>query len=93
VLQVLKFLGLLVLGLLIFTFNVVFVVFSPGLFLLPIIPLVRLAYPGTAPGRYRPPWRFCWGLRWWWLPLRFPPLKDLGRRPGFTLAGPRRPGS
>ncbi|XAS63895.1 hypothetical protein VUN84_16620 [Micrococcaceae bacterium Sec5.8] len=46
VLQVLKFLGMLVLGLLIFTFNVVFVVFSPGLFLLPIIPLVRLAYPG-----------------------------------------------
>ncbi|SFT97035.1 hypothetical protein [Arthrobacter sp. ov118] len=43
--QVLKFLGLLVLGLLIFTFNVVFVVFSSGLFLLPIIPLVRLAYP------------------------------------------------
>ena len=45
VLQVLKFLGLLVLGLLIFTFNMIFVVFTPGLFLLPIIPLVRLAYP------------------------------------------------
>ncbi|MGO4186824.1 hypothetical protein [Pseudarthrobacter sp. TAF60_1] len=45
VLQVLKFLGLLMLGLLIFTFNMVFVVFTPGLFLLPIIPLVRLAYP------------------------------------------------
>ena len=43
--QVLKFMGLLMLGLLIFTFNVVFVVFSPGLFLLPVIPLVRLAYP------------------------------------------------
>ncbi|MEW1807617.1 hypothetical protein [Pseudarthrobacter sp. NPDC080039] len=45
VLQVLKFLGLLVLGLLIFMFNVIFVVFSPGLFVLQIIPLVRLAYP------------------------------------------------
>jgi len=45
VLQVLKLLGLLVLGLLIFAFNVIFVVFSPGLFVLPIIPLVRLAYP------------------------------------------------
>ncbi|MGM7777429.1 hypothetical protein ACSVHC_15615 [Arthrobacter sp. KNU-44] len=45
VLQVLKFLGLLVLGLLIFTFNMVFVIFTSGLFLLPIIPLVRLAYP------------------------------------------------
>ncbi|MDQ0755929.1 hypothetical protein [Arthrobacter sp. B3I4] len=43
--QVLKFLAMLVLGLLIFTFNVVFVVFSPGLFLLPIIPLVRLTHP------------------------------------------------
>ncbi|WP_307427112.1 hypothetical protein [Pseudarthrobacter defluvii] len=43
--QLLKFLGLLVLGLAMFTFNVIWVVFTPGLFLLPIIPLVRLAYP------------------------------------------------
>ena len=43
--HVMKFLGLLVLGLVIFMFNPVLVVFSPGLFLLPIIPLVRLAYP------------------------------------------------
>ncbi|PNI09505.1 hypothetical protein CXX84_04425 [Arthrobacter sp. AFG7.2] len=40
-----NFLGLLVLGLAVFTFNVIWVIFSLGLFLLPIIPLVRLAYP------------------------------------------------
>lgn len=45
VLKVLKFFGLLVLGLVIFMFNGIFPVFSVGLFLLPIIPLVRLAYP------------------------------------------------
>jgi len=43
--DVLKFLGLLVLGLAVFMFNIIWVVFSLGLFLLPIIPLVRLAYP------------------------------------------------
>jgi len=43
--QVLKFLCLLALGLAIFTFNAIFVVFSVGLFLLPAIPLVRLASP------------------------------------------------
>jgi len=42
--QLLKFLGLMVLGLVIFTFNVIYPVFSLGLFLLPIIPLARLAY-------------------------------------------------
>jgi hypothetical protein len=36
---------LLVLGLVIFTFNGIFPPFSIGRFLLPIIPLVRLAYP------------------------------------------------
>ena len=45
VVQVLKFLGLLVLGLVIFTFNVIYPVFSLGLFLLPIVSLIRLAYP------------------------------------------------
>lgn len=45
-LDVLKFFGLLVLGLLIFTFNAIYPVVSLGLFLLPVIPLVRLAYPG-----------------------------------------------
>lgn len=44
-LKVLKFFGLLVLGLVIFMFNGIFPFFSLGLFLLPIIPLVRLAYP------------------------------------------------
>lgn len=44
-LDVLKYLGLLALGLAIFTFNVIYPVFSLGLFLLPVIPLVRLAYP------------------------------------------------
>ena len=34
------------LGLVIFTFNVVYPFPSLGLFLLPVIPLVRLAYPG-----------------------------------------------
>jgi hypothetical protein len=43
--QLLKFLGLLVLGQAIFTFNVIYPFFSLGLFLLPIIPLIRLAYP------------------------------------------------
>jgi hypothetical protein len=42
--QVLAFLGLQVLGMEIFTFNVVWAVFSLGLFLLPAIPLLRLAY-------------------------------------------------
>ena len=45
VLKILKFFGLLVLGLVIFMFNGVFPFFSLGLFLLPIIPMVRLAYP------------------------------------------------
>ena len=42
--QLQKFLGLMVLGLVIFTFNVIYPVFGLGLFLLPIIPLARLAY-------------------------------------------------
>jgi hypothetical protein len=45
VLQVLQFLGLLVLGLAIFTLNVIYPFPSLGLFLLPVIPLIRLAYP------------------------------------------------
>lgn len=45
VLQVLKFLGLLVLGVAIFTFNVIYPFPSLGLFLLPVIPFIRLAYP------------------------------------------------
>lgn len=45
VLKVLKFFGLLVLGLVIFMFSGIFPFFSLGLFLLPIIPLVRLAHP------------------------------------------------
>jgi MFS family permease len=43
--QLLEFLGLLVLGLVIFTFNAIYPIPSLGLFLLPVIPLVRLAYP------------------------------------------------
>ena len=43
--QLLKFLGLLGLGLVIFTFNAIYPVFSLGLFLLPVIPLIWLAYP------------------------------------------------
>ena len=42
--QVLKFLGLLVLGLVVFMFNFIFPVVSLGLFLLLIIPSLRLAY-------------------------------------------------
>lgn len=45
VFQLLKFVGLLVLGLVIFTFNVIYPFPSLGLFVLPVIPLVRLAYP------------------------------------------------
>jgi hypothetical protein len=45
VLQVLKFLGLLALGLVVFTFNAIYPLPSLGLFLLPVIPLIRLAYP------------------------------------------------
>jgi hypothetical protein len=43
--QVLAFLGLLVLGLVIFTFNAIYPIPSLGLFLMPAIPLVRWAYP------------------------------------------------
>lgn len=43
--HVLAFVGLLVLGMAIFTFNVIYPIPSLGLFLLPIIPLVRLACP------------------------------------------------
>jgi hypothetical protein len=43
--QMLTFLGLWVLGLVIFTFNAIYPIPSLGLFLLPVIPLVRLAYP------------------------------------------------
>jgi hypothetical protein len=45
VVQVLNFQGLLVPGLVIFTFNAICPFPSVGLFLLPVIPLVRLAYP------------------------------------------------
>ncbi|MDQ0921875.1 hypothetical protein QF038_000383 [Pseudarthrobacter sp. W1I19] len=41
--RVLKFLGLLLLGMTIYTFNGIYPIPSLGLFLLPIIPLVRLA--------------------------------------------------
>lgn len=44
-LQLLKFLGLLVLSLVIFTFNAIYPLPSVGLFVLPVFPLVRLAYP------------------------------------------------
>ncbi|MFF1253505.1 hypothetical protein ACFVYC_13525 [Pseudarthrobacter sp. NPDC058329] len=44
--QVLAFLGVRVPGMAIFNFNIIWVVFSLGLFLLPVIPLIRLAYPG-----------------------------------------------
>lgn len=44
--QVLKFLGLLLLGMVIFTFNIIWVIFSITVFLLPAIPLIRLARPG-----------------------------------------------
>ncbi|WP_178995347.1 hypothetical protein [Paenarthrobacter nitroguajacolicus] len=43
--RLLEFLGLLVLGLTIFTFNAIYPILSLGLFLLPVIPVVRLAYP------------------------------------------------
>jgi hypothetical protein len=43
--QLLKFMGLLVLGLVIFTFNAIYPFPSLGLFLLPVIPCIRLAYP------------------------------------------------
>lgn len=43
--QVLKFLGLLVLGIAIFTFNIIWVIFSFIVFLLPAIPLIRLGRP------------------------------------------------
>lgn len=43
--QVLKFIGLMVLGLVIFTFNAIYPFPSLGLFLLPVIPCIRLAYP------------------------------------------------
>ncbi|MDQ0633932.1 hypothetical protein QFZ40_001841 [Arthrobacter pascens] len=43
--RVLKFLGLLVLGAAIFTFNAIYPVFSPGLFLLPVIPFRPTGLP------------------------------------------------
>ncbi|WP_416403533.1 hypothetical protein [Arthrobacter sp. LFS091] len=43
--RLLKFLGLLVLGLVIFTFNAIYPVLGLGLVLLPVFPLVRLASP------------------------------------------------
>ena len=44
-LQLLKFLGLVVLSLVIFTSNAIYPLPSVGLFVLPVFPLVRLAYP------------------------------------------------
>ena len=52
--QLLNFLGLLVLGLIIFTFNAIYPISSLGLFLLPVIPLVRLA---LGPAQAAPPLR------------------------------------
>jgi hypothetical protein len=43
--QLLQFAGLWVLGLVILTFSGIWPIYSLGLFLLPIIPLIRLAYP------------------------------------------------
>lgn len=52
--QVLKFLGLLVLGMAIYTFNIIWVVFSFTVFLLPAISLVRLAHRGWSPPALQP---------------------------------------
>ncbi|OAE01973.1 hypothetical protein [Arthrobacter sp. OY3WO11] len=58
--DVLKFLGLLLLGLAVFTINIIWVVFTLGLFLLPIIPLALWPTPSTEPSRCRRPWKSSW---------------------------------
>lgn len=90
--QVLAFLAVLVLGMAIFTFNIICVVFSLGLFLLPVIPLIAWPTPGTVPGRCRRALRSSWPWLPSWWPLSFPPLKGHGARRGFMLVGPPPPG-
>ncbi|MFK0007722.1 hypothetical protein ACIQTZ_11770 [Paenarthrobacter sp. NPDC090520] len=88
VLKVLKFFGLLVLGLVILMFNGIFPIFSLGLFLLPIIPLVRLAYPDYRARPLQAGVETLLGLAVVVVAFMIPLRKVPGRRPGFTLEGP-----
>lgn len=51
-------LGLLGVGSAIFTFNTIWVIFSLTVFLLPALPLMRLARPGYKARPCRKQWRF-----------------------------------
>ena len=77
------------LGLVIFTFNAIFVIFSVGLFLLPAIPVIRLACPDFRATPVRAAVEVLLGCPPWWWPWQSLLLKERGRRPGSMPAGLR----
>lgn len=58
--QVLKFLGLLLLGMTIYTVNIIYPFFSFTVFFLPVISVVRLTDPTTGPVPCRRSWKPSW---------------------------------
>ncbi|MGX5715511.1 hypothetical protein [Arthrobacter sp. MAHUQ-56] len=85
-LQVLKFLGLLALGLVIFTFNVVYPIPSLGLFVLPLIPLIRLAYPDYRARPVQAAVDVLFGFATVWIVFSIPTPEGSWSSP-WTLAG------
>ncbi|MHC6592756.1 hypothetical protein [Arthrobacter sp. C152] len=86
VLDVLKFLGLLALGLVIFTFNVVYPIPSLGLFVLPVIPFVRLAYPDYRARPVQAAVDVLFGFATVWIAFSIPTPEGSWSSP-WTLAG------
>lgn len=84
--RVLMFLGLLGLGLAAFTLNMIYPILIPGLFLLPLIPLVRPAFPAYRVGLPQGSVEALLGISLL-LPSPFRPLKVRGHRPGPMPVG------
>lgn len=82
--QLLQFAGLWVLGLVIFTFNGIWPIFSLGLFLLPVIPLVRLAHPGQ---RLQPAAELLLAIATVWIAFSIPTLEGAWSSPWTYVGG------
>lgn len=88
--KVLAFLGLLVLGMVIFTFNIIWMVFSFTVFLLPAIPLIRLAYPEYRARRLQAGTEVLLAVAAVMVAVMIPTPKDHGPHRGGTRAEPPR---
>ncbi|MBT2550577.1 hypothetical protein [Arthrobacter sp. ISL-65] len=72
----------------IFTFNIIWVVFSLTVFLLPVIPLIRLAYPEYRARPLQAAAEVLLARAAVVLPWRSPHRKGHGQRRGCTKVGP-----